>query len=157
MFRNDPNTDSVSLDFSPSVIDACCEGIYTGTVPLNEDVVQDILLAADYLGLEDLMQQATEFIILHLDDSNCLDVLAFAIDQGNKKMESSAAAFIASNLTTDPENHQELYTVSPTAFKMVLESNKLVVKEKSLGIVITGLARELCLVPFIEKFCISYC
>ena len=102
LFRNDPTAPSVTLDFETATISACLEGIYTGTTPLTFDNVQDTVIAADYLGIEDLVKQATTFIISNMDVSNCFDVLIFGYDQGHEVMASQAAAFVGRRLYDEP-------------------------------------------------------
>ena len=153
LFRNNPNTSSVSLDHEHLVIEACIEGIYTGTTPLSFDTVQDILIAADYLGVDDLVKQASNFIILNMDDSNCYDILIFGCDQGHDKMASSAASYIGRGLCdVADENSEDLYALPSNMFLKVLESNGVIIKEKKSGMIMTGLARELLIIPLIEKY-----
>ena len=153
LFRNDPTAPSVTLDFETATISACLEGIYTGTTPLTFDNVQDTVIAADYLGIEDLVKQATTFIISNMDESNCFDVLIFGYDQGNEVMASQAAAFVGSRLYDEPDaNNQELYELPPNIFRKVLESDGLIIRGKKTEIIQTGLTRELKLLPIIEKY-----
>ena len=153
LFRIDPTTSTVTLDFETSTIAACLEGIYTGTTPLTFDNVQDIVITADYLGIEDLVKQATTFIIANMDESNCYDVLVFGYDQGNDVMASSAAAYVAGRLYDDPDaNNQELYQLPLKIFSKVLESDGLIIKGKKTELIHTGLIRELEILPIIEKY-----
>ena len=152
-FRNNPSTSSVSLDFDKITLEACLEGIYTGTTPLTFDNVQDTFIAADYLGIEDLVKQASKFIICNMDDSNCYDILMFGFGQGNDEMARGAASHIAGGLVDDPDsNSTELYTLPKTIFLKVLGSNGLKLKEKLSGIIVTGLIRELKILGIIEKY-----
>ena len=152
-FRNNPSTSSVSLDFEKITLEACLEGIYTGTTPLTYDNVQDTFIAADYLGIEDLVKQAAKFIISNMDDTNCYDILMFGFGQGNDEMTSSAASHIAGGLVDDPDsNSAELYTLPKQIFLKVLGSNGLKLKETQSGIIVTGLIRELKLLGIIEKY-----
>ena len=153
LFRIDPTTSSVTLDFETATIAACLEGIYTGTTPLTTDNVQDTVIAADYLGIDDLVKQATTFIISNMDESNCFDVLVFGYDQGNEVMSSHAAAFIASGVYDEPEaNNQELFQLPPKIFSKVIGSDGLIIKGKKTGLIHTGLMRELNILPLIEKY-----
>ena len=151
LFRNNPNICSTLLHYEHSVIDACLQGIYTGTSSLTGDNVQDILIAADYLGVDDLFNQATDFIILHMDDTNCYDILKFGCDRGIDKMASSAASYIGRRLCDPGKNIEELYSLPSEMFSKVLRSNWIIMKENASGVIMTGLARELLIFPFIKK------
>ena len=151
-FRNNPTESSVSLDFENSIIEACLEGIYTGTTPLTFDNVQDILIASDYLGIEDLVKQAEKFIIFNMDDSNCYDILVFGCDQGHDELAASAASYISSGIFDEPGlNNEELFALPSKMFAKVLASDGLIIKERQSGLILTGLIRELKILPIIEK------
>ena len=153
LFRNDPTASSVTLDFENSILSACLEGIYTGTTPLSFDNVQDTLIAADYLGVDELVKQATKFIILNMDDTNCYDILIFGYDQGHDEMADNAASYIGSGLYDQADsNSEELYALPPKIFSKILQSNGLTIKDKISGIISIGLSRELKILSLIEKY-----
>ena len=157
-FRNTPNTSSVSLNYDHLVIEACIEGLYTGATPITFENVQDILMAADYLGIDDIVKQATNFIILNMDDSNCYEILMFGCGHGFEKLSSSAASYIGKRMHSERGRYleydevgnsgEELYALPLGMFSRVLESYAAIIKEEKLGIFMT----EFEFLPFIEKY-----
>lgn len=63
---------------SASTIEAMIEFIYTSEISVNDDTVQEILLAASMLQTPQIIRLCVEYIESRMDTSNCLGVLAIA-------------------------------------------------------------------------------
>ncbi|XP_055909484.1 kelch-like protein 5 [Eupeodes corollae] len=61
-----------------STLHSIIDFIYSGKLELNSDIVQNVLIAADFLQINELIVACCEFMAHYLDVSDCLDTAVFA-------------------------------------------------------------------------------
>ncbi|XP_077571750.1 kelch-like protein 22 [Stigmatopora nigra] len=74
--------------------------IYTSEIELDLDSVQEVLIAATLLQLEDVMDFCCEFLLSWLDESNILEIHHLADVYGLGQLKARVHAHILSNLQT---------------------------------------------------------
>ncbi|CAG5129710.1 unnamed protein product, partial [Candidula unifasciata] len=70
---------------------------YTGTVDINKENVQSVLIAADYLSVSRVRHICIKFMIANFDVENIIDVLLFGIEFNLSELISHSREFLQKN------------------------------------------------------------
>jgi len=65
-------------DFPSSVITTIIDYLYLNELELTPENVMTILVAADYLAIDEAVRKCSNYILNHLDQENCIPVYLFA-------------------------------------------------------------------------------
>ena len=85
---------TLDLNLTTEVTQELLYYIYTGEIHLNENNVNDIFVASDYLIISDLKEQASRFLQTILSPTNCLEIRDFAEKCACEDLEDAATACI---------------------------------------------------------------
>ncbi|GBN19874.1 Kelch-like protein 17 [Araneus ventricosus] len=78
-FDSNLNQETIVIPkISSKILESVLVYIYTGTIALDEKNVGDIMVASDYLLMDDLMKRCRSFAIQSMTSSNCLPSLSIA-------------------------------------------------------------------------------
>ena len=76
LFRYNPTTSEKTFkDFSLEVIKSSIDYLYTHEVNLTGSNVQDVLMFANFIGLADVTDICTSYIISNIDESNTISTI----------------------------------------------------------------------------------
>ena len=99
LFRIHPNSSETTFaDFSLDEIKMCIEYLYTYKVKLTGKNVQNVLLFADYINLTDVREICINYIIKHIDRSNCAHVIELGYSLGIEEFVEAGNEFAKKNL-----------------------------------------------------------
>ena len=116
-------------DVSPPVMELILNFIYTGSVTLTTENVEEIMIAANMLQLLELKQICGTFLTEHLDTDNCFGLRAFADVYSCENLKKEADVLISKKFyqvsQTDEFLAQDFDTV-----KSLLERSDLKVKSE---------------------------
>lgn len=101
------------------VVDFC----YSGGINLTTENIQEILEIASRLGLDLLEELCQQFLIVHLNASNCLDTLLVAERYRYSYLRKQTFDFICESFESIPLT--EIHAFDPELLEEVLKSEKL--------------------------------
>lgn len=97
---NERDQDRVTLnEVDPEALKSLVEYVYTSKVEVSEDNVQNLLMAANLLQLEDVREACCEFLQSQLHPTNCLGIKDFADLHGCQDLQAQAEIFIETHFT----------------------------------------------------------
>jgi len=136
LFRKE-KVDSVRLEkFRFDIVKNVIDFLYTGSIELNSETIQDTTEVANYLMVEGVMKKCDEFIVRNLDTENVLDVLLLGYNIGSSRILDGCLNFIC-------HNFDELYSIDSYKFfnlpsdlvKRILDSPDLILYDR-FGIIL---------------------
>ena len=110
--------------FSAVGMQAVLDFIYTSTVSLNVQNMQDILSAANYLQILSVEKFCCEFLQSEISAQNCVDISKIAKFFNLTEVEECVRAFILANFTQFVRT-DEFLRLSETDISALLESNDI--------------------------------
>jgi len=124
LFRQE-NPDFAKLDFSGEIIRKCVDFLYTEEIDVNGDNVQDVIVFANYVMINEIVKICEEFIINNLDLTSCIDVLKLGDFLGNPTIICEANNLVCRNFQTLFSQTEDLRLIPLHLFKQILSSDKL--------------------------------
>ncbi|KAJ7392823.1 hypothetical protein OS493_010483 [Desmophyllum pertusum] len=102
LFRNDPTASETTFENFPlDVIKKCIDYLYGHEIDLTGSNVQDVLIFADYISLNDVIAICTDYIINNIDLSDYARVIELGNDLWMDKLVQAGVFFVARNLMTN--------------------------------------------------------
>jgi len=151
LFRQE-NPDYAKLDFSGDIIKKCVDFLYTEEIDVNGDNVQDVIVFANYVMINEIVKLCEQFIINNLDLTSCIDVLKLGDFLGNSTIIHEANNLICRNFQTIFSQTEELHLIPLHLFKQILSSDKLLLYSEH-NTILPGVEREEKLCEFIDIYC----
>ncbi|ELU11985.1 hypothetical protein CAPTEDRAFT_144257 [Capitella teleta] len=105
------------------------EYIYSGVVLIEDITVQDLLAAADMLGLEGIVGACCSFLRQQLHPSNCIGISLYAEKHACDQLKSAAQHFIENNFSKVSQE-EEFCSLSKDLLVSFLHSESLVVENE---------------------------
>ncbi|XP_065561489.1 actin-binding protein IPP-like [Artemia franciscana] len=87
------NLQSITSDIFQMLLDF----VYTGEISVTRANVQELIVAADMLGLDEVVVCCTDFLIEEFHPANCLGIYRFAEDHNFKILSEAAFNFVCQN------------------------------------------------------------
>lgn len=150
LFRQE-NPDFAKLDFPGDIIKKCVDFLYTEEIDVNGDNVQDVIVFANYVMINEIVKLCEDFIINNLDLTSCVDVLKLGDFLGNSAIIQEANNLICRNFQTLFSQTEELQLFPLHLFKQILSSDKLLLFSE-YNTILPGTEREEKLAEFIDKY-----
>jgi hypothetical protein len=153
-FKNYPSEHQQVLDFSSNAISACVQMLYTGEPIITDDNVEEVLTLANELNITAVKTEAVGFIMQRMSETNCVDFLKVGDKLKNDDMVNISIQFIAERFTQIEEKfgHEQLYELPIHLFKMIFESDKLLLRSKVSGVIYTGVVREFQIIMILDNY-----
>ncbi|KAK3773789.1 hypothetical protein RRG08_010998 [Elysia crispata] len=117
-------------DVSADIFRVLMKFIYTGMVSVNAETCQDLLSAADMLGIDDVVDICSQFLIESLVPCNCVGIYAFADAHNLVHLKHQARLFLEKNFVAAVEEDEFVY-LEPKSLLSVLGSEKLHIENES--------------------------
>jgi len=150
LFRQE-NPDFAKLDFSGDIIRKCVDFLYTEEIDVNGDNVQDVIVFANYVMINEIVKICEKFIINNLDLTSCIDVLKLGDFLGNRTIICEANDLVCRNFQTLFSQTEELRLIPLHLFKQILSSDKLLLYSE-YNTILPGVEREEKLSEFIDEY-----
>jgi actin-binding protein IPP len=81
-------------DIPPQILSSLIDFIYTGEISINQDNVQELMVAADMLELKEVVVGCTEFLKHELHATNAIGIYRFAEGHNCEELANVAVEFI---------------------------------------------------------------
>ncbi|XP_044755911.1 actin-binding protein IPP [Coccinella septempunctata] len=95
---SEKNKNEIELHgISAEIFEVLLEFIYSGSVHINQNNVQDVFFAGDMLGLTDIVESCTKFLVRELQPQNAIGFYRFADDLNAKELKSESEKYIQLN------------------------------------------------------------
>ncbi|KAK4876423.1 hypothetical protein RN001_012845 [Aquatica leii] len=109
---------------SPNVLTTLIDFVYSGEIEINQNNVQELMIAADMLELEDVVLGCAEYLIKELHAVNAIGIYRFAESHNWRNLQSAALQFIQSHY---PQiiNEDEIYELPKDQIIQFLSSENL--------------------------------
>jgi len=150
LFRQE-NPDFVKLDFSENIIRGCIGYLYSEDIDVNGDNVQDVIVFANYVMITEVVKVCEAFIRNNIDTTNCIDVFKLGDFLGNSVIIEEASNLICRNFQTVFSSKDDLKNLPAHLFKLLLESDKLILFSE-VHTILPGKEREEMLENFIKEY-----
>jgi len=154
LFRQEQaQSNKVKIQFAGDVVKRCIHYLYTGNVDIDGENVQDTLIAANYLLLNDVVSICVSFILSNMDLSNCIDILNFGENYGILHIVKKATKMLSCNFQTLFMNDvANLKSIPLHLFKSVI-TNDLIEMRNKYKIRMRDEELKLALDPIIKQYC----
>ena len=145
-------TDFVHLDFSGETMKTILQYLYTGDVEISGENVQDLLMAANYLLITDLVSHCIKYILWNIDLSNCVEILNLADVTSNDQLIQRTLLAISSNIQEIMKKEENVKSIPLHLFKKVLQNENLLIRN-SHGVVLSKSAGKILLADICNNYC----
>ena len=140
LLRANPSLTSSTVPVAFPVLKACIESLYSGLLPdfppNNSEDVKEILLAANYLGIEEIVSAYSNKLIADVDDSNCFELLQWSYDNCVLRVQDGVSSHVSQMLIQlREETNGDIMKLPDSPFMLGLK----------------GLSKE-CIFPILIKF-----
>ena len=101
LFRADPTLTTSSVPVRSVVLKACVESLYTSLLPDppdNHEEVKEVLLAANFLGIEEIVTAYSNKLVAGLTDTNCFELLQWSYDNCLQRVQEGASSHVSQQL-----------------------------------------------------------
>ncbi|KAK2158059.1 hypothetical protein LSH36_178g05055 [Paralvinella palmiformis] len=111
-------------EISANVMEVLLDFVYTETVNVSVENVQELLPAACLLQLTGVKQACSEFLEKQLDPSNCLGIRIFAENHGCESLQNAAESYTY-KFFEDVIDNDEFRTLSITDVEKLISSDEI--------------------------------
>ena len=136
-------------------LDAILKYLYSGVFEVTVENVNDLLLAANYFSLSEIVNSCSAFIIYHLDLTSCIDVLLFAWQLDLATLLDAVTNFTAKNFTSvlkDSILKEQLQSLPVELVAKLLKSGELLLRDEKTNLPTRPAEREKRLLKFIQAY-----
>ena len=140
---------------------ACLDYMGTGEVDLEGgEYVQNVLEAANFLGMDCLMEECAEVICEKIDLDNCIEVACLGSYVGSELMVKTSEEFIVNHIealqnrglsTPSERSSADIFELPLSSFRAVLQSDDLVL-HTSKGNIVPGGHREFHVLALAHRY-----
>ena len=130
-FEENESFKVVIKDIEPESMRIVLDFVYTGgkEIKIEEDNVQSLLQASNLLQFGDIKPLCVEFLLKHLETSNCLQVLGLAELYNCESMAKTMEKFIGKHFVEITKTH---LTASKETMLQLLSNEQIEVDEKDV-------------------------
>ena len=135
-------------------IDIVIKYIYSGEINLDLDKVNDLLVAANYFQILEIVDLCTSFITQNLEVSTCIDILLFSWQLDLVKLTEKVTCFVAQNFSGilgDDSLREKGVALPMKLLITLLKSNDLVFRDLKTRLPTRPADREQLLLDFIVQ------
>lgn len=122
----------VKLQINGNILESIINYIYSATIEINMENVQDILINACYLDLVSLKKVCCEFVAKRLDLKNCVEILLLADQYNLSDLYEVAEKFVCDNFQNIQENEDLLNLEVDKLIRFLSSSNLRVNNEENV-------------------------
>jgi kelch-like protein 12 len=117
-------------DIPASVMSVLLDFVYTETVDVSVENVQELLPAACLLQLKGVKQACSEFLQKQLDSTNCLGIRIFAENHSCRDLKDAAEVFCYKHFE-EVVHQEEFLTLQASELETLIKSNEIQVMFKT--------------------------
>ncbi|KAM9494994.1 kelch-like protein 10 [Clarias gariepinus] len=117
---------------SSEIMELIMEYVYVQRVNIKEENVHDLLIAADYLAINGLVNECSMFLKAQLCQENCIGIWRFARFYFCIELEQQAFQFILHHFEKVLRASEEFLNLSVEELCEIIEKNELNVKQENL-------------------------
>ncbi|XP_071498581.1 kelch-like protein 24 [Diadema antillarum] len=137
--RVEDSSSSADLqDISSTTAELLLDYMYTGRLKITADNVQELLIAANFLLLERLVEACCDFLRRQLDQHNCFEMLSFADAHGCMDLKRAAQRYILKNFMETSASSAFLEATYEQLLSFLGHDDLSVTSEKELGRKVLG-------------------
>ena len=151
MFRSEKKSRIVMNNMSTETLRVIVKTLYTGQLDININSAQDLLEASNFLQVTQLNLKCEEFMIRHLDVSNCVALLKLADQLSLERLLQNSIDFIGDNFQLLFETSEEFKHLPVELFAKCIKSDQIILYS-NFGTVLPAIQREEALVKVIVNY-----
>ena len=132
LFRQQ-SCDSSQIDFSGDIVKACIDYLYTEDIIITGENVQDLIVAANFLIIPEVVDKCICFIFDNMNTTDCIDVLNFGSSynfEGISKKAIDVISFNFSFVLDEIGNLEKLGEISFDLFKSIINNKHLTLRNR---------------------------
>ena len=151
LFRQN-NCDSSKIDFSGDIVRACIEYLYTEFIEITGDNVQDIIIAANFLIIPEIVEKCIRFIFVNMDSQDCIDVLNFGNSYNFDKIMKRTIDVISFSFDDVVEEPGNLEQIPLHLFESIISNDNLNLRN-SYKILLSDQEKKTKLNEIAKRYC----
>lgn len=147
---------NVHNEMSGEVLKTVINYIYSGIIDLTTENMYEILRAANYFSLQELIEDCVEYLLNNITESNCVDILHLAYELDLKDMFSESLPYVAlifTCLMNDTEKSSKLFSLPTSIMVDLFKSDDLVTRDPVTDLPTTPVEREKHILECIIHYC----
>ena len=129
--------------------------IYTGEISITLENVSDVLVAANYFTLIEIVDDCIKFILDNLEINTSIDMYIFSWQLDLTKLTNGIVSFVAENFSYILNNDflkQKLFSLSVHLMVELLKSNDLILRDQETDLLTRPVEREKLVLEFILSY-----
>ena len=130
LFRQEASSNSVKLDLPGESVKSCVKYLYTGDVDINGDNVQDILVAANYMFLKEVVSLCTKFVKKNMNLNNCVEIYHLADSYSLEDLVHSSLKIISVNFQKIFKTDEQIQSIPEKLFEVLLQREDLCIYDR---------------------------
>ncbi|XP_038577488.1 kelch-like protein 10 [Micropterus salmoides] len=119
---------NVSLDMMKLII----EFAYSGFVPVTQENVQDLFIAADRFNVKGIIQACSDFLEEQLAPQNCIGIWWFTDIYYNPELKHKAYVYMLNHFEEVAATSEEFLLLSVEELAKIIENDQLIVKNEKM-------------------------
>jgi kelch-like protein 10 len=125
-------TDVLLAGVTSETMSLILEYVYVRSVDINQENVWQLLVSAEYLCVEELLELCCDFLRNTLAVENCIGIMRFAKAYFCSRLETDARCFVMCNFMEVSEQSEELLELSPEDLRDVIGADELNVSDEEV-------------------------
>jgi kelch-like protein 10 len=130
--HSEDKTDVLLAGVTSETMRSILDYIYVRSVDIRQENVCQLLVSADYLCVEELVELCCDFFRNMLDVENCIGIMRFAKAYFCSRLERDARCFVMRNFVEVSAHSEELLELSPEELLDVIAADELNVKDEEV-------------------------
>lgn len=133
LFTQWSSSDSRLFDIpnvSPEMMKLIIEFAYTGFVPVTQENVEELFIAADQFDVMGIVEACSEHLEEHLSPHNCIGIWWFTDVYYYPELKHKAFLFTLKHFEAVAANSEEFLQLSGQDLAKIIDSDQLTVKEE---------------------------
>ncbi|XP_044066384.1 kelch-like protein 10 [Siniperca chuatsi] len=116
---------------SPDMMKLIIEFAYTGFVPVTQDNIQELFIAADRFNVKGIIQACSDFLEEQLAPQNCIGIWWFTDVYYNPELKHKAFIFMLNHFEEVAATSEEFLLLSLEELVKIIENDQLNVKKET--------------------------
>jgi kelch-like protein 10 len=130
--HSEEKTDLFLPGVSSEVMNLVLQYIYTGSVEIDNENIWDLLVLADYLCIEELIETCCRFFRDMLNAKNCIGIMCFASKYFRSDLEKEARNFLMHEFVQVSQESDEILELTSDTLQEIIAADELNVRKEEV-------------------------
>ncbi|KAI3357286.1 hypothetical protein L3Q82_015732 [Scortum barcoo] len=117
---------------SPDIMKLIIEFAYTGNVPVTQENMQELFIAADQFNVKGIIEACSDLLEEQLSPQNCIGIWWFTDAYYNPYLKLKASLFMLKHFEEVATTSEEFLQLSQDELVKIIENDQLIVKKEKM-------------------------